>query len=399
MSEHGVGALCEMLNSFGLCRSLMARPASLYRSAVWCPNYGIVFGSTSKPTPPDLTRELSTISSIATHRDFLHRSAVEDSYMQGSSAESVSSSSECSHSALLSGSDLDYNNWTFAIVSQDPTTRDGGSEVDATLGINLEPRAEGHTPLTFKIPREVLEKAKDAVSGTKESFWSYKIYKGPGGQGVQVHYCKSKHAAENVVKYFVNEPVIGFDIEWKPDSTKNAGIKNNVSLIQIASETRIGLFHIALFPKDTAADLVAPTLKKIMEDPGVTKLGVSIKADCTRLRNYLKIESRSIFELSHLYKLVKYSSSGEYDLINKKLVSVATQAEEHLELPICKGDVRGSDWTKPLSVEQILCESIFSGARNADRYIDSMLTSYRCSIRCLCKLHALRHYGIQAEAT
>lgn len=103
-------------------------------------------------------------------------------------------------------------------------------------------------------------------------------------------------------------------------------------------------------------DLVAPTLKSIMEDPAVLKCGVAIKADCTRLRKFLGIDAKGVFELSHLHKLVTHSSSSppEYHLINKKLVSLSQQAEQHLGLPIFKGEVRGSDWSEGLSMEQIL---------------------------------------------
>jgi hypothetical protein len=229
---------------------------------------------------------------------------------------------------------------------------------------NEEPKdedgKEAHTPLSFQIPDEILAKAIAETPGTKDSYWSHKLYRGPNDQEVRVHYCKSKHTTERVAKYFANEEVLGFDIEWKSEANRNSGIKKNVALIQIASEDRIALFHVALYPGDTVEALVAPTLKAIMEDPGISKVGVAIKADCTRLRNYLQIDPKGILELSHLFKLVKHSTLGDTEKINKKLVSLATQVEEHLPLPIFKGEVRGSDWSQPLSMDQILCRSIIS---------------------------------------
>jgi hypothetical protein len=57
---------------------------------------------------------------------------------------------------------------------------------------------------------------------------------------------------------------------------------------------------------------------------------------------------------SHLYKLIKFSHSKEPKLINKKLVSLATQVQEHLHLPMYKGEGgRSSDWSRPLNLEQI----------------------------------------------
>ena len=217
------------------------------------------------------------------------------------------------------------------------------------------------TPLDFKIPEDTFREAKLAEAGTPESFWSYSLYRGPGDDGaaepkVKVHYCKTKHTTERVLKqYFMNEKMLGFDLEWAPDATKFQSARRNVSLIQIASQNRIALFHVALYPK--ADELVAPSFKKIMEDPDITKAGVCIKGDCTRLRKFMGIDSRGTFELSHLYKLVKHSTTGEFGSINRRTVNLAAQVQECLGLPMFKGqDVRASDWSQQLGMQQIACE-------------------------------------------
>ena len=342
-------------------RSRTARVSSPSRIKVWQPARGIVFGDVAPSSKPASAQVISTIDDAERDHGLELHSKVEDAYVQVKSTEFSSPNPNFSPSASPSNSD--FASVSYIPSSASPTERsvDVGNGDEIFGKVEQEGEAddveETHVPLTFHIPEEVLQEAKDAVPGTKESFWSYKLYIGPNKQEVKVHYCKAKHTTERVAQYFVGEKVIGFDIEWKPESTRNSGIKNNVSLIQIASEKRIGLFHIAAFSKDTVDDLVAPTLKKIMENPEITKVGVAIKGDCTRLRNFLKIEPRGIFELSHLYKLVRYSSSGDLARVNKKLVSLATQAEEHLGLPIFKGEVRGSDWTQPLAIEQIICQS------------------------------------------
>jgi hypothetical protein len=215
----------------------------------------------------------------------------------------------------------------------------------------------------FSIPESIFRTAKNAAQGTPESFWTYVLYRGPDSKKPTVHYCKSVETTERVIqKYFADQKVIGFDIEWASDFIKykrnpTHGPRKGLSLIQIASEDRIGLFHIAQFPKrkhETPESFVAPALRKIMEDPGVSKLGVAIKADCTRLRKQLGINTQGLFELSHLYKLVKFSESKDTHLINKSLVSLAKQVQEHLHLPLFKGEVRGSDWSQSLSWEQII---------------------------------------------
>jgi len=244
---------------------------------------------------------------------------------------------------------------------EDGATRDEALTADESASTDPP-----FTPLAFKVSAEAFREAKLAEPGTPESFWSYNMYRGPSEDGssedakIKVHYCKSKHTTERVLQqYFMNEKVLGFDLEWASTSTRFQSARQNVSLVQLASPSRIALFHLALYPKND--DLVAPSLKKIMEDPDVTKVGVAIKGDCTRLRKFLEIDSRGIFELSHLYKLVKYSTSKNYGYVNKKLVSLASQVEEYLRLPLFKGsDVRSSDWSQPLQMGQIICKTSFS---------------------------------------
>ncbi|KAL8755141.1 MAG: hypothetical protein Q9199_003845, partial [Rusavskia elegans] len=204
-------------------------------------------------------------------------------------------------------------------------------------------------PLGYHIPSHLL-----ASSSSPSPYWKYTLYEGPKGQKVKVHYCRSLETTERIARLFLDEPVIGFDIEWKPSATAKDGIRKNVALIQLASEERIALFHIARFSKDDNIEsLVAPTFKAIMESSSITKVGVSVKGDCTRLRNHMNIDSHGLFELSHLYKLVKFSLT-DVKKINRKLVALAKQVEEHLMLPMSKDEsVRGSDWSDDLNYEQI----------------------------------------------
>ena len=209
--------------------------------------------------------------------------------------------------------------------------------------------------LSYQIPESKLGEAMLASRSTPAAYWRYSLYENERGEKVKVHYCQSKETSERTAQLFLDKEVIGFDIEWKPQAQTTDGIRKNVSLIQIASEERIALFHVARYAMgETADDLLAPTLKKIMESNAITKVGVSIKSDCTRMQKFLGINSRGIFELSHLYKLIKYSA-GDIKKIDKKLVALAQQVEEHLQLPLWKGEIRSSDWSKSqsLSYEQI----------------------------------------------
>lgn len=345
---------------------------------LWNPSRGIIFAS---PAQDSRRLNTSTVSANQAQADTIdtsylnlasERSQTPQPRTQSSTDESNwAPSTTGSASAIACSSqveagriqgEISYPKLPTQTFSPDSSQESPGPEPakekpTKEIAAITEPDEPEYVPLPFSIPPEVLSKAKSAPEGHPDSFWTHKLYTNPSepAQKIKVHYCKSLHTTETVLqKHFLGHPVLGFDIEWKMDATRYSSPKKNVSLIQMACEDRIILSHIGLFPKDSVTDLVAPTLKSIMEDPNVLKCGVAIKADCTRMRKFLGIESRGVFELSHLHKLVTYSSSGDHHLINKKLVSLTQQAEQHLGLPIFKGEVRGSDWSEALSMEQIL---------------------------------------------
>ncbi|KAH6892250.1 hypothetical protein B0T10DRAFT_457963 [Thelonectria olida] len=210
--------------------------------------------------------------------------------------------------------------------------------------------------LEYVISNDLFQAALKRRTGTPQSYWSHTMYRrlheDGTAQNVKVHYCTSKHTMEDVCKkYFIGEEILGFDMEWMMYATSTEGVRRNISLIQIASPSRIALFHTARFPK---ADFVAPTFREIMENEDVIKTGVNISGDCTRLKRFLGVQTKGIFELSHLYKLVKYSRTGQLNFINKVVVPMSTQVQEFLRLPMYKGEiVRQGNWMQPLNSAQI----------------------------------------------
>ena len=127
------------------------------------------------------------------------------------------------------------------------------------------------TPLGYHIPDSKLRSAMLAEPSTAASYWHFSLYQGPGGDKVKVHYSRNRETTEKIAQLFLCEEVLGFDIEWKANSSARDGLLNNISLIQIASEERVLLAHIAQYPnaaisaKEQRTDeFVTPSLKKIM---------------------------------------------------------------------------------------------------------------------------------------
>lgn len=187
--------------------------------------------------------------------------------------------------------------------------------------------------------------------------WSHRLYQSPEGKRVEVIYSKEREKSEELAKKFLNETVVGFDMEWpmlKKEESKdeNLSLKKRVALIQVASLDTIALFHIAHYKGETTDTLIAPSLRKLIESASIAKTGVAINsADFGRLRKFFGLKPRGAFELSHLHRLITFARDPK-DGLSTRLIKLALLVELHLGLPLPKGDVRVSNWSKELSQEQ-----------------------------------------------
>src|ERR1700712_2100298 len=218
-------------------------------------------------------------------------------------------------------------------------------EVDTQRAIDAARTHCSH--LSFKIPDEKIEQL---LKSENKEFWSYDWYQNEDGLQIKVSYASNKHESEALARRFLKKEVIGFDMEWKSRWANT--IQQNVSLIQLACEDEVGLFHIAKHRGRTVQDVLAPSLRKIIEDPHITKTGVAIlNADGKRLIDHMQLSPKGLFELSYLHRLVEYSTTDLLQ-VTKRLVALSTLAHHHLGFPLHKGSVRTSDWSKPLTESQ-----------------------------------------------
>lgn len=351
---------------------------------LWHPLNGVSFASSHTPESPSQNRPQPLYPDLSGYRSIYSNSASYSTELVSTSkalqcegeVTKQESGSLVTAPAVVHPSSTDT---CLPVLRQD--VKDVQQEAEAVEGAESGADLPPSTTLDFKIDVALFGAAKQAHKGSMGSYWAYTLYRGPQGEKVKVHYCKTNHATERVCQYFMDEKVIGFDLEWVADARKSFGTRKNVCLVQLASQSRVALFHLAVYPKDDS--LVAPSLKLLLEDSGISKVGVNIKADCTRLRTWLGINPKGVFELSHLYKLVKYSASGETHLINRRAVALAEQVEAVLGLPMFKGhEVRSSDWSKPLKMEQIIC--MFLSRLFMVTRAFCLLLRRRFFVRCLC---------------
>ena len=255
------------------------------------------------------------------------------------------------------------------LALNDPQTNDESQEASAVskpfgVNANFDPLRESGISSTLEdaLHTFIFKRMSPGQRVTSSSFWTHELYRGSLNEPVAIHYCSTRRDSEAIAQRFANAAVLGFDMEWKAfqcrrkdcKKTNCHGLQSKVSLIQLATESEIGLFHLGQHQGSTANEILAPTLRNIIESENIIKTGVAINsADGNRLRRFLRLTPRGLVELSDLHKLVKFWPWNKELAYAEFLVSLANLVKEHLGLPLAKPKrVRASDWSKKLSPKQ-----------------------------------------------
>lgn len=250
--------------------SAALRPGS---DRTWSAIHGITFASSSERTPthnephlihaPSQEAGLQNNTRLWTEQETQQHTGARDENLEGPgnvvSAERPMHLLQTQHGRATGNPNSSDDNYS--------------SESAGLNGCPPPDDEEFRTPLGFHIPKAKLQNAMLAEPNSTASYWHFTLYQGPGGDKdkVKVHYCKTKETTEKIAQLFLDEKVLGFDIEWKPSSKSADGITKNVALIQIASEERVLLAHLARYPNTATPeteqhveDFVSPSLKIIM---------------------------------------------------------------------------------------------------------------------------------------
>ncbi len=97
------------------------------------------------------------------------------------------------------------------------------------------------------------------------------------------------------------EKVLGFDTETRPSFSK--GKSHSPSLIQLAGENEVFLFHLKWLP-------LGPELISLFEDPSVIKTGVAVHDDMRFLAKLTSFTPRSVIDLSLVARKNRIENHG-----------------------------------------------------------------------------------------
>lgn len=153
-------------------------------------------------------------------------------------------------------------------------------------------------------PYQLHQPANNGSNGPIQ--FSSDLFRGPDNRRPVISYSDNYNDSERIARRFLGESVVGFDMEWVyPERTPAPRpLQEMICSIQVAKEDEIALIHIGRHQGRTPEDLLAPSLRRLIEDPGIRKTGQSIMGDFWRLKTYFAVQPKGAFELSYFHTLL-----------------------------------------------------------------------------------------------
>ncbi|GAP71771.1 3'-5' exonuclease domain protein [Candidatus Symbiothrix dinenymphae] len=122
--------------------------------------------------------------------------------------------------------------------------------------------------------------------------------------------------AENAVNYLSQFPLLGFDTETRPVFQKGR-TSNGTSLVQVASDDVCVLFRLNRMP-------FPPALERLLSDPGILKIGLSLRDDYHSLNRRHKFTPQGFIDLQQLvtnYGIEEMSLQKIYAILFHKRIT------------------------------------------------------------------------------
>lgn len=100
----------------------------------------------------------------------------------------------------------------------------------------------------------------------------------------------TEHDAEKAVRFLLQQPILGIDTETRPSFRK--GTMHPVALMQVSTHEVCFLFRLNQLR-------LSPSVKRLLEDTAVPKIGLSLADDLMQLHRLGSFEAGNFIDLQH----------------------------------------------------------------------------------------------------
>lgn len=220
-----------------------------------------------------------------------------------------------------------------------------------------------------------------------EHAWRHTDFQGPNGQQVTVHYCVDGETIEKTARMFLESGVVGIDL-WGGREFANIDeavmtgndTKRCVPMVALAIDERIALFHLAVTLKPSVQEF--PTLKRILADSRILKVGENMAAIKAKISKYLffRLDGGIELDLGHLPKAV--SDRGTMDS-GKGSVTLSDRTLRYFGQSLCDDEVDSQHLQFALRSPKLLRGESLIPVSNQQAFAKVQISHGFKALRCL----------------
>lgn len=186
-----------------------------------------------------------------------------------------------------------------------------------------------------------------------------------------IHVVDTPEGAERAATYLKQFPILGIDSETRPSFSKGQTYK--VALLQVSTEEECFLFRLNLI------GLTLPVIQ-LLENPRITKVGLSLKDDFHVLHKRAPFEPRGIVELQeyiNLFGIRDKSLQKIFAILFEKKISKSQQLSnwEAESLTIAQQSYAATDAWACLKIYNLLESLKASGDFEIEEIIENEETT------------------------
>jgi hypothetical protein len=189
------------------------------------------------------------------------------------------------------------------------------------------------------------------------SQWNYNDYRGPQGESVSVFYGRDVATLESALMQLQHNGVVAVDVRWAPKkiTTLPDWLGRDVSVVTLATQSQIVICHLARSRRHQHEYNIPSSLKLLLEDPRITKVGTDIDELQERFQKYLDISMRGTCDVCSLDAILPSISSGEaqYSLS----IELEGLVKKYFKLDLPPLPRSSTFWLHNLSIRALQCKS------------------------------------------
>lgn len=182
--------------------------------------------------------------------------------------------------------------------------------------------------------------------------WNYNDYRGLNGEMVTLCYCREFATINPVLTALKHNGVIAIDVQRVADMGCGPGKRlfsprHELSVVSLSTESHIAIFHLAQIGLDHAD--ICSSLKILLENPRIIKVGVNIKEHQTRFEQCLGIHMTGTCDLASLDTALQVVSSAA-PIKPQERSSLPMLVETHFGLVLPGPPSQADVWLHDLSL-------------------------------------------------